>query len=80
MSLVFRPRDIDILASGTIVTVSGVVTTISGSGVRVSGETVATRNEEMNTVILSDILAELKKLNIHLSMITDNEIKSSDVE
>ena len=31
-------------------------------------------------VLLSGILKELKKINLHLSLITDNDIKNSEVE
>jgi len=36
--------------------------------------------EEQNGQTLSKILVELRKLNFHLSLVTDNELKDEDVE
>ncbi len=33
-----------------------------------------------NNLILSDLLKELKKINLHLSMMTDNTFKNTEVE
>lgn len=37
------------------------------------------REEEGNTDILNEILLELKKINSHLILITDNVIKEQDI-
>lgn len=70
--------------SGQPVQISGqfVHTDISGVSVAVSvsGQTVITRYEDVNTTILNKVLIELKKINIQLALITDNEIKEYDVE
>lgn len=56
---------------------------VDGEGDRVGTESnrfeVESRNEETYT-IFSNILREMKKINIHLSIISDNYISNSDVE
>jgi hypothetical protein len=90
MDIIYKPRAIltsgdTVSISGTVI-VSGNVTVMSGayfaSGqpVCVSGQIVPTRYEDINTVVLSDILKELKKINMQLSLITDNEVTNSDLE
>lgn len=56
---------------------------VDGEGDRVGTESnrfeVESRNEETYT-IFSNMLREMKKTNIHLSIISDNYISNSDVE
>lgn len=56
-----------------VVSVKGDVTSNEG------GDKLRTINE-VQEQLLSDILKELKKINFHLSTITDNTIKNSEVE
>jgi len=37
-------------------------------------------NKIISTELLNDILIELKKTNFHLSILTDNDIKNTEVE
>ena len=58
---------------------SGAFVQISGQHVIVSG-VVATREGLYDVQYLSDILEELKKINIQLNLITSNEISKEDID
>jgi len=57
-----------------------------GLGILKEGDTiiegsVERRTHDDDTInLLGDVLKELKKMNIHLAMITDNEIHDWDIE
>jgi hypothetical protein len=76
------------LASGLYVVTDGNVTILSGSNligkiIQTDGTTDATLFDIKNlnaTTILNDILKELKKINIQLSLLTDEEIEHTEVK